>query len=296
MFALWILARAPCVCFSSLCQMGFELYREERGWRETYSIGSFIHLFREGIVLKFLLAVRWFSFSGISVSYFGKSLFPTPWSGYSALYSEMPIGFMLAHHSTIFPWPQWLIQSWTYSQAGPVMVFIGIPVWASGKEVLLPLALVNQESVSPKCCVAILSTMWREPVWEWSQEEAIRSEGWREGTDLIIFLLYWTYQPRLALSHTENPLLDWWLVMNSIQNQLHLLLTWFELDICHLHIPQNITYVPGKWLGTILSWSPLIQTASTGMREHCPHFTDREYHSHFTEVQRAVRTHPCSHE
>lgn len=182
------------------------------------------------------------------------------------------------------------------SQAGPVRVFIGIPVWASGKEVLLPLALVNQEFVSPKCCVAILSTMWREPVWEWSQEEAIRSEGWREGTDLIISLLYWTYQPRLALSHTENPLLDWWLVMNSIQNQLHLLLTWFELDICHLHIPQNITYVPGKWLGTILSWSLLIHTASTGMREHCPHFTDREYHSHFTEVQRAVRTHPCSHE
>lgn len=84
--------------------------------------------------------------------------------------------------------------------------------------------------------------------------------------------------------------------MNSIQNQLHLLLTWFELDICNLHIPQNITYVPGKWLDTILSGSLLIHIAYTGMREHCPHFTGRECHSHFTEVQRAVRTHPCSHE
>lgn len=147
---------------------------------------------------------------------------------------------MLVNQSTRFPSLQWVVQRWFYiyghiSQSGPIGVFIVICIWALRKRSPSSTNISNLGGCESKAVCGHHINHVKRMLLKLSQEESQRTEG----TTLASSLEYWLHQPRLAWSHPESPPLDWCLVMRTIQNQFHLLLTWFELDVCHLQLKET---------------------------------------------------------
>lgn len=156
MFVMWVLARAPRTCFSSLCQLGFELSREKAGWGGRHSplVVSFACLGKRWCP-KYLLLCTDSPF---------RYQHPVLWE-IVLPHSMVWVTCSLVRDANQFhpSCSDWCRDAPT-SKAEPIRVFIWIHIWPSGKEVL-PVALVNQEAVSARLCVAILSTLWRGYAW-----------------------------------------------------------------------------------------------------------------------------------
>lgn len=146
----------------------------------------------------------------------------------------MLICFMAANQSTVFPWPQRLVQRWTYKQSGPIRVFIVIHIGTLRKRSPTSISIAKLRG-----CDSNVMCGHRINLAKRTLLKLIQEEGWREGTTLASSLEHWLHYPRLAWSHPENPPLDRGLVMRTIQNQFHLLLTWFELDFCLLQLKET---------------------------------------------------------
>lgn len=177
------------------------------------------------------------------------------------------------------------------NQAGPIRIVPGIHMWKLEKRSPSLSSISNLGDYEYKALCSHLIGHVKIIHLGMEPSRASGAGGWRQGIALATSLEHWFYQPSLAWSHPENPSLNWCLIMKAKHNQLNFLLTRFQSDFCHLQLKKNIYYVPGYWLGTIFSIFLLIFTVSIGMREYHSHFTDLN-----TEVERRVRTHPCSHD
>lgn len=136
------------------------------------------------------------------------------------------------------------------SQAGPIRVFIAILLWALGKRSPLSPSMCKVEGCGARALSEHLTSHVKRTLLKWNQVEASRAKRWSEGTASASSLEHRLYQARLIWSLLEKPPLDWLLVMRATWNQFHLVLTWLELDFCHLAIekdmPQNAWYVLGN--------------------------------------------------
>lgn len=100
-------------------------------------------------------------------------------------------------------------------------------------------SLVSWEAVSPRLCVAIISSMWRASVLKEVKKRQVelrdgeKAQPWPPplNTDFIS-------QDWLEALQRTHPWNDAWLV-KAIPNQLHLSSTWSELDCCPLQLKET---------------------------------------------------------
>ena len=109
MFVVWVLACGPLTCFSSLCQLGFELSREKGacGGKHSPLVVSFTCLGKRWCPKYFLLCTD---------SPFQVSASHTLGNCSSSLHG---LGNLLSSQrcQSESPWAQWLAQRWTYEQS-----------------------------------------------------------------------------------------------------------------------------------------------------------------------------------